>query len=103
MNKSSQKLEQISRQCDSHISFYKYNSQNTLSDKNKKGRVDASLWLNEMIYFFLNKEKNFLHDFDEEIKRQKVKVNNVKNPNYKQGLIDELSIIQELIHDRDFN
>ena len=103
MNKSSQKLEQISRQCERHISFYKYNSQNTISDKYKKGRVDASLWLNEMIYFFLNKEKNFLNDFDEEIKRQKVKVKNVKNPNYKQGLIDELSIIQELIHDRDFN
>jgi len=102
MKTSSKILEQLSRQCDTHISFYKFNSQNTISEKYKKGRIDASLWLNELIYYFLNKEKNFLYDFDEEIKKQKEKVKELKNHNYKRGLIDELSIIQELIHDRDF-
>lgn len=99
MNKSIKTLELLSEKCSSQTSYYKYNSQNHLSEKYKKGRVDASLWLNNVIYYFLAKEKNFLNEFIQEINSQKNKIKNIKSNEYKQGLCDELDFIKDLVND----
>ena len=103
MNTSIKTLEIISEHLNTHISFYKYNSKIDLSEKYKKGRIDASLWLNDLIWFFLKKEKNFLKDFENEISLQKNKLNDIKSLEYKKGLIDELNTIKDFINDRNNN
>jgi len=100
MKKSIDILEQLSEELHSHTIFYKFNENSHLPKKYKKGRVDASLWLNDLILFYIKKEKSFLMEFKEEIQKQKQKLTPIKDGEYKKGLYDELNIIEEKINDR---
>lgn len=100
MKKSIDILEKVSDELNRHTVFYKFNKNIEASDKYKKGRIDASTWLNELVYYYIKKEKNFIAEFKEEINKQKNKINSVKNGDYKMGLIDELKTIEDSIDDR---
>lgn len=100
MKKSLEILEQLSSELNTHTIFYKFNENIDVSKKYKKGRVDASLWLNDLIFYFIQKEKTFLLEFTEEILKQKKKLDGVKDGDYKKGLYDELNIIEDTINDR---
>ena len=100
MEKSTTILEEISTQCLSHMTIYKYSKHLKKSEKYKKGRIAASSWLNELIYHFIKKESNFLLEFKEHIENQKKELKMLNDGDYKQGLYDELNIIEDLLNDR---
>ena len=99
MKKSILILEEISQKCYSDTTEFKYSKDNSISDKYKKGRVDASTWVNELIYHYVQKEKSFLQEFKQHIKDQKEIISIIKNGDYKQGLYDQLQIIEGRIDD----
>ena len=99
MKKSILILEEISQKCYNDTTVFKYNKDSTISKKYKKGRVDASTWINELIYHYVQKEKNFLNKFKQHIKDQKEIIAIIKNGDYKQGLYDQLQIVESRIDD----
>jgi len=100
MKKSLDILEQLSYKLNSHTTFYKFNETIDVSKRYRKGRVDASLWLNDLVFYFIQKEKSFLLEFKEEIQKQKKKLEDIKDGDYKSGLYDELNSIEDSINDR---
>ena len=100
MKKSLDIFEQISNEIHSHTIFYKFNKNTEYSNKYRKGRVDASLWLNDLIFYYIKKENSFTKEFKEEIKKQKIKIEPVKSGDYKEGIYDQLNIIEKEIDDR---
>lgn len=100
MKKSLYELEKISNSLNSHQTYYAFNKDENLSDKYKKGRISASKWLNELIYFYIKKESQFLDDFYKQIQEQKEQLKRLKDGDYKQGLYDELNVIEDMIDDR---
>lgn len=99
MKKSILILEEISQKCYSDTTVFKYTKNNEISDKYKKGRVDASTWVNELIYHYVQKEKNFINEFVQHIKDQKDVISIINNGDYKQGLYDQLQIVERKLHD----
>lgn len=98
MKKSLPKLESISQSLDSHQIYYKFNKDLESSEKYRKGRVTAAKWLNDLIYFFMQKESNFIEEFKEHIQTQKKKLSEINDGDYKQGLFDELNIIEDMLN-----
>ena len=70
------------------------------SDKYKKGRVDALRWINEIIYHFIQKEKNFLNEFKQHIQDQKDIIVDINDGDYKNALYDQLNEIEVKLDDR---
>ena len=100
MEKSTTILEEISTECLSHMTRYKYGKYLKDSEKYKKGRITASSWVNDLIFHFIQKESNFLIEFKEHIQNQKEELKRLNDGDYKQGLYDELNIIEDLLNDR---
>ena len=104
MKKSLTTLEQISQSLIRHETFYKFNTQNKdISPKYRKGRVSAAKWLNELVFYFIQKESNFIYEFKVHIKEQKEKLFKLEDSEYKNGLLDELNTIEEMLNDRNHN
>lgn len=100
MEKSIKILEDISSECLNYTSYYKYNRSIISSEKYRDGRVDASNWINELVYFYIKKEKNFLKEFIDHISNQKQKIVVLNDGDYKNGLFDQLNEIERKINDR---
>lgn len=100
MKKSLPQLEKLSCSLESHYSYFTFNKQEVdLTEKYRKGRISAALWLNELIYYYIEKEKNFVNEFRQHIEEQKVKLSELRDGDYKQGLYDELNFIEEMLDD----
>lgn len=100
MKRSLPKLETISKSLDSHQTYYTFNKDLESSEKYRKGRISAAKWLNELIYFYVQKENNFIDEFKDNIQDQKKKLSELNDGEYKQGLFDELNIIKGFLNDR---
>ena len=68
MEKSIKILEDLSSHCSSEQTRYKFSKQMMASDKYRKGRIDALNWINDIIFHFIQKEKNFISEFKQHIK-----------------------------------
>ncbi|MGB3751299.1 MAG: hypothetical protein WA945_06995 [Arcobacteraceae bacterium] len=88
MKKSIEILEKISSQCVAEKSSYEFSKTMDKSDKYRKGRVDALNWINDIIYHFIQKERNFINEFKEHINTQKIIISNIKEGDYKKALYD---------------
>ncbi|MEA3288946.1 MAG: hypothetical protein U9Q04_02095 [Campylobacterota bacterium] len=97
MEKSIKIFENISSECYDYVTYYKFNRSIDASEKYRDGRIDASNWLNELIYYYIQKEKNFIYEFDTHIKQQKDKISILKDGDYKKGLYDQLNEIENKI------
>lgn len=101
MKRSLDKLELLSNTISTHQTYYTFNKmEDDLSAKYKKGRVSASKWLNELIYYYMKKESSFIEDFKHNIIDQKKFLSILEDNDYKKGLIDELNLIEEMLNDR---
>lgn len=104
MKKSIYILEKLSMILDNHQTHYKFNKQNEhLTDKYRKGRINASKWLNELIYYYINKERQFIVEFKEQIQEQKKHLSDLEDGDFKQGLFDELNLVEDMINERTNN
>lgn len=102
MKKSLPQLEIISKKLSSHQTYYSFNKMDThLSSKYRSGRIKASKWMNELIYFFIEKESKLILEFKEQLDEQKKKSQDLKEGDFKQGLLDELNEIKKILDDND--
>ena len=93
-------LEDLSSDCVHEITRYQFSKMIEESDKYKKGRIDALRWINDIIYHFIQKEKNFLNEFKQHIQDQKDIIVNINDGDYKNALYDQLNDIEVKLHDR---
>lgn len=104
MKRSLYTLEKLSQTLNSHQIYFTFNKdEEVLSSKYKKGRVSASKWLNDLIYYFIQKENQFIVEFKEHIQEQKKNLADLEDGDYKQGLYDELNLIEDMIDDQEQN
>lgn len=103
MKRSLYKLEQISQSLNTHQIYYKFNKNLEASEKYRKGRVNAATWLNELVYYFIQKESNFVFEFKEHVQEKKKNLSDLNDGDFKQGLYDELNIIEDMLNDRNNN
>lgn len=101
MKNSLHQLTKISETVSSHQTYYKFNKMDEhLSEKYRKGRVNAAKWLNELIYYFIQKESSFIIEFKEQIQEQKKNLSDLEDGDFKQGLFDELNLIEDIVNGR---
>lgn len=104
MKNSLHQLTKISETVNSHQTYYKFNKMDEhLTEKYRKGRVNASKWLNELIWFYINKESQFVNEFKEQIQNQKKDLADLPETDFKSGLFDELNLIEDMINDKTNN
>ena len=102
MKKSLPQLEIISKKLSSHQTYYSFNKMDThLSPKYRSGRIKASKWMNELINFFIEKESKLIIEIKKELDEQKKKSQDLKEGDFKQGLLDELNEIKKILDDND--
>lgn len=102
MKRSLHTLEKLSQTLNSHQTYFTFNKdEEILSSKYKKGRVSASKWLNDLIYYFIQKENQFIIEFKEQIQEQKKNLSDLEDGDYKQGLFDELNLIEDMIDNQE--
>ena len=101
MKRSLPKFERLSTSLTSHMTYYKFNKMDKhISEKYRKGRINAAKWLSDLIYYYVQKESSFTSEFKEHIQNQRKEISNIKDGDFKQGLYDELNIIEELLDGR---
>lgn len=101
MKNSIHKLTKISDTLSSHQVYFKFNKMDgQLSEKYRKGRVNAAKWLNDLIYYYIEKESKFVDEFKEHIQEQKKTLSEIEDGDFKQGLFDELNLIEDDLNDR---
>jgi predicted transcriptional regulator len=101
MKNSLHQLTKISETVNSHQTYYKFNKMDEhLTEKYRKGRVNAAKWLNELIWFYINKESQFIVEFKEQIQEQKKNLADLEDGDFKQGLFDELNLIEDIVNGR---
>lgn len=97
-------LKKVSETLSSHQTYYQFNKQDEhLSKKYRKGRINASKWLNELVFYYIEKESRFITEFKEHIQQQKKDLSDLPETDFKAGLFDELNLIEDLIDDRNIN
>ena len=102
MKKSLPQFETISEILNSNQTYYSFNKMDTdLSVKYRSGRVKASRWMNELIYFFIEKESKLILEFKEQLEEQRKKSLDLKDGDFKQGLLDELNEIEKILDEND--
>ena len=94
-------LRQLSETLSNHQTYYTFNKMDEhLSDKYRKGRVNASKWMNELIWMYIEKESKFILEFKEHLQQQKINMSEISDGDFKQGLFDELNLIEGLLNDK---
>ncbi|KAB7884675.1 hypothetical protein [Poseidonibacter ostreae] len=72
MKTSISKLKDISTLLSQHQTYYTFTKmEENSSDKYKRGRISAAKWLNELVYYYFEKEKSFMNEFKENLQNQK--------------------------------
>lgn len=71
-----------------------------LSEKYRKGRVNASKWMNELIWMYIQEESQYIIKFKEHLQVQKMTMSELSDGEFKQGLFDELNLIEDLLDDK---
>ena len=79
------------------LSHYKFNKNIDVTDKYRKGRLDSAEWLSKLVFFFMQKEKNLVIEFKTEIEKEVINLGNLNKGEYKQGLVDGLELIKDII------
>ena len=100
MEKSIKILEEISQKCYSDTTVYQFSKNIDASDKYRKGRIHASKWVNDIIYYYVQKEKNFINEFKQHLENQKDMIAVIKQGDYKNGLYDQLEEVE--LHIKEF-
>lgn len=100
MEKSIKILEELSSDCSAERTRYQFSKQMIESDKYKKGRIDALTWINDIIFHFIQKEKNFIVEFKQYIQDQKDIISNINEGDYKKALYDQLIEIEVKLNDK---
>lgn len=99
MKKSIEILTEVHEELINKKVYYQFNKIDTnLSQKYRKGRISASNWIGEVVYLFIEKEKNFINEFNNIIDKQKEDLLNLKDGDFKNGLLEQLDEVKQLLN-----
>ena len=99
MEKSIKILEDISQKCYQDTTRFQYAKSLDVIEKYRKGRIDASNWVNDMVYYYVQKEKNFINEFKQHLLDQKDVISVINKGDYKNGLYDQLNEVESKINE----
>jgi len=92
-------LENISNNCSSELSKYKYNKSLDISDKYKKGKVTSYQYVLDLIYHFFEKERLLKIEFESIISKEMDNTLLLKNGDYRNGINEVLSEIKSQLNE----
>jgi len=87
-------LEALSSRCYPKLTRIKYARQPDGTKSYTEGKKKSYEYLYELLYYFFQKDKELLHLFEEQLKRQKEKITALPQSEYNQGLLDALGEIE---------
>lgn len=99
MKSSKNILEKLSDYIDTQNTYYSFNSNCTQSKKYKQARLEAIRYLNELVYYYFQKEKSLLDEFLINLKSQERIIQELPQSEYKDAILDTLKDIQERFND----
>ena len=87
-------LEEISNDCLSQLTKYKFNKGLDISDKYRKGKIASLQYILDLIYHFYEKDKLLKTEFNNILSSQINDTSKLKSGDYKQGIDEVLSWTQ---------
>ena len=92
-------LENISNNCSSQLTKYKFNKGLDISDKYRKGEVTSYQYVLDLIYHFFEKDKQLKIEFESRISDEMDKISTLKNGDYQRGINEVLSEIKSKLNE----
>jgi len=91
-------LELISKECSNQLTYYKYNKHSlNISDKYRHGRVTALNYMQELTFFYFEREKDLKEQLLQDLHKQITVTALLRESDYKRGIYDAISqILQEV-------
>ena len=93
-------LEDISEDCLSQLTKYKFNKGLDISDKYRKGKVTSLQYVLDLIYHFYEKDKLLKIEFENLLDSQMKEISDLKDGDYKNGVIEILSWIKTQLNEK---
>jgi hypothetical protein len=97
MESSKQILENLSTNLYYEKNYYSYNNDVKLTPRYTKGVLTSIEYLQELIYYYLNKEQELKQEIIYKIEEQEQIINQLCSSEYKQGILDILNYAKEEI------
>ncbi len=92
---------EISRFCYNSKSPYSFGSKNLkLNESYKKGQLTVYNWIDELCFYYLQKDKELQNEFKNEIILNFEEIKKMNNSLYKDGLISAFENIKKFIEDK---
>lgn len=92
-------LENISNNCSSELSKYKYNKGLDISEKYRKGKITSYTFVLDLIYHFFEKGRLLKIEFESIISNEMDKISTLKNGDYQRGINEVLSEIKSQLNE----
>ena len=93
-------LEDISEDCLSQLTKYKFNKGLDISDKYRKGKVTSLQYVMDLIYHFYEKDKQMKIEFENLLDSQMKEISDLNDGDYKNGVIEILSWIKIQLNEK---
>lgn len=93
-------LENISDDCLSQLTKYKYNESLHISKKYREAKVTSYEYVLELIYHFYEKDKQLKLEFENILTSQIEDISILKDGDYKQGMQEVLFLIKKQLSDK---
>ena len=82
---------------------YRFDKHKVYSEQYKKGNIAVYDWVSELCYFYLTKEKALTVEFQELIKQKKDELTKLDKSDYKDGLMNAFTDIEDMFNGLDCN
>jgi len=92
-------LEEISNNCSSQLTKYKYNKGLDISEKYRKGKITSYQYVLDLIYHFFEKERLLKIEFESIISKGMDNISMLKNGDYQKGINEVLSEIKSQLNE----
>jgi len=92
-------LENISNNCSSQLSKYKYNKGLDISGKYRKGKITSYTYVLDLIYHFFEKERLLKIEFESIISKEMDNISTLKSGDYQRGINEVLSEIKSQLNE----
>jgi len=88
-------LEDISTNCLSQLTKYKFNKQLDVSDKYRAGKLASLDYIQQLIYYFYERDRELKKEFQEIIEKQIIDAHKLKEGDYQTAVTETLKWVQE--------
>jgi len=92
-------LENISNNCSSELTKYKFNKGLDISEKYRKGKITSYTFVLDLIYHFFEKERLLKIEFESIISKEIDNISTLKSGDYQRGINEVLSEIKSQLNE----